>query len=117
MCLVENDHRILLDIRIHETFTLQHTVGHVLDPRFGTRAILETYGVANFLTKAAAYFFSDALRNGHRCDTTRLGAAYHSMISEAFLGQILSHLGCLARTGIAYDNEDLVLERVSAKKT
>jgi hypothetical protein len=80
--LVQHDHRILRHVGIHQTFTLQHSIGlqarrrisvvryldvegchayHVLDLGFGARAILETNRVPDLGSYSTTDFFSHTL--------------------------------------------------------
>ena len=107
--LVKHNDRVLRAERVDQTLSLQHTVRHVLDARLRARAVLETDRVADFLPKTATDLLCDTLRDGHGGDTTRLGAAYPALVRVACLGEVLDHLRGLAGTGVADDDEYLVL--------
>ena len=61
--LVQHDDGILSDVGVNQALTLKHTVRHVLDTGLWTRTVLETDGVADFLTKTATDFFRHTLRH------------------------------------------------------
>lgn len=44
---VQHDEGILAHVGVYQTFPLQHSVGHVLDHRLGTGAVLKANGVAH----------------------------------------------------------------------
>jgi hypothetical protein len=111
--LIQNENRIRSHIRVNQAFTLEHTIRHVLDPRFRTRAILESNGIANLLAKSTSNLFGDTLRDGHSGHSTRLGASDFTAFGESFFCEILSHLGRFSRASVTDDNQDLVLSNKS----
>lgn len=109
MGLIQHNDGILADVWVDETLSLEHTIRHVLDARFRTRAVLETDRVTDFLSKPATNFLRHTFRHGHCSYTPGLSATYLAPVSEALLGQILGHLRRLAGTGITNNDKDLVL--------
>ena len=55
------------------------------------------------------HFLADTLGDGHGSHTTRLGASDSLVVRKPSFGQVLRHLGGLAGTSLADDDEDLVL--------
>ena len=85
----------------------QHTVGHVLDLRFGGGDILETDRVSNFSSESATVLLGDALGNRHSCDTTRLRAANHSLLCHSHFGKVLGHLGGFSTSRFSDHHQNL----------
>jgi hypothetical protein len=109
VCLVEHENRVLRHVGVDETLPLQHTVRHVLDLGLGTGAIFETNRVADLLAETASDLLGDTLGDRHGGDTTRLGTADLELVGESSFGEVLGHLGRLARSRVSDDDEDLVL--------
>ena len=109
MRLVQHNDRVLADIWVDETLSLQHTIRHVLDARFRTRAVLKTDRVTNFLSKPATNLLGDTFCHGHCSDTPGLSATDLALVSESLLCQILSHLCRLPRAGVTNNDKDLML--------
>ena len=115
MRLVQHDHRILTDIWVDKTFSLEHTIRHILDPRLRARTILETDCVANLLAETTADLLCDTFCDGHGSDTTGLCATYSTTVCKAIFGKILRHLSCLPRPCVADNDENLVLFQTVSK--
>lgn len=45
--LIEHDEGVLAHVGVEQTFSLQHSVGHVLDHRLGAGAVLKSNGVTH----------------------------------------------------------------------
>ena len=101
------------DVGVDETLSLEHTIGHVLDPSLRTGAVLETDRVSHLLTKTAPDLLSDTLSHGHSRNTPWLRAANLALVCESRFGKVLSHLRRFARASITDDNQHLVLRGTS----
>lgn len=110
MRLVDNHTRIPRQIRFRQKLPQQHTIRHILDRRLIARAILEPNRVPHFLSDPTPYFLRYTSRHGHRRHSTRLSASdLLAVFAVARFVEVLRELGRFARTGFAFDNEDLVL--------
>ena len=53
---VKHDNGVSLKVRIQKNFSLEHSIGHVLDLRVWAGTILETDGISNLCSELAANF-------------------------------------------------------------
>jgi hypothetical protein len=109
VCFVQHDNRVLAHQRVDQTLTLKHTVRHVLDPGLRASAVLESDGVADFLSKPAADLFRNTFRHRHGSDTPRLRAANSTPVSKTCFCKVLNHLCGLAGASVADNDQDLML--------
>ena len=73
------------------------SVIRVFDPRFETHAIFKSNRVANFLDKTLADLLPSQHASPRACShTTKLCAAYTTVICVTGLGEVLHHLSNLA---------------------
>ena len=85
MGLIQHNDGILADVWVDETLSLEHTIRHVLDARFRTRAVLETDCVSNFLSETATNLLGHTLRHGHGSNTSGLSATDLALVGESLL--------------------------------
>ena len=105
--IVAAQHRIRLDFRQKDA------VRHQLDEGRGADLVGETHLVANDLaglfTDLLPQFRGDSFRDGARGDTPGLGVADHPGDSSAQFQANLGDLRRLPRTGLARNDDDLML--------
>jgi hypothetical protein len=89
------------DARINQTFSLKHTIRHVLDSCLRAGTILKTDGISNVLTKWTSNFLRHSLGDGHSSDSTRLSTAYLTSVCIVRFCKILNHLGGLPRPSVS----------------
>lgn len=76
------ERRLLAEFVVHHGFAQQHSVGDELDVGVGTRAIVETHTVADFLSQNGAALLCDSLSNGDGGDTTWLRDSDDTLTKE-----------------------------------
>ena len=108
--LVDQDRVILAQQRIGLGFREQDAVGHQLDVGGRRDLVGEADLEADMAAEFRFQFLADARCRGARGDAPRLGMADQAMQAAADVEADLGQLRGLARTGLAADDDDLMLE-------
>ena len=87
----------------------QDAVGHQLDERAVADLVGEPHRVADDITERRVQLVGDALRDRARGEPARLGVPDRAAHAAAEFETDLGQLGRLARTGLARDDDDLVV--------
>jgi hypothetical protein len=89
----------------------EHTISHILQDGLGTRHILETNAITDFLSKFDIHLLCDTLSDGHGSHTTRLGTGDHLALrlGEVIEQDELRDLGSLSGTGLTDEDQNLRL--------
>ena len=106
MCLVENKHRVAVEVRLIERLSQQNTVRHVLDLGFVRCDVLESNRVTDRSAELTSHFFTNTFRDRHGSDTTRLGTSDEAVGAVTVLIQELSELCRLSGTRFTNDDDD-----------
>ena len=101
--VVAPQHAVALDLR------QQDAIGHHLHQRLLAHRVGEPHGVADGGAQVGAQLFGDALGDGARGDTTRLGVADQPADPAAQIETQLRQLRALARPRLAGDDDDLMV--------
>jgi len=112
---IKHDDGVPSDIRINDTFSLQHTVRHELDLGLGACAILETDRIPDLLAQPTAHFFCHSLCDRHGGNTTRLRTTNLPALGETCFCEVLDDLRGLPGSRVSDDDKDLVLQGSSVK--
>ena len=109
MGLVDDDRVVRVKEAVALHFCQQNAVGHELDRGGGRDAIVEADGVADRLANLLAQLRGYTLRHRARRDSARLGVADKPAPPAAELQTNFRNLGGLTGTGLASDDDDLIV--------
>ena len=109
MGLIQHDHRVLLEVRVHQTLPEEHAVCHVLYHRLLTGDVLETDQISNLLPKPTPILFRHPLGHAHGRHTTWLGAPNLPPHAQPLLRQVLRDLSGLPAPSLPNDDKDPVV--------
>ena len=116
MGLVDDDRVVGFQQRIGLRFRQQDAVGHQLDRGVAAQPVLEPDLVAHHFAERGLQFIGDALGDGGRSDTARLGVADQAALARRRIELAsaerqgdLRQLRGLAGAGFTGDDDDLVL--------
>jgi hypothetical protein len=110
--LVDDDRVVAAQVAVALQLGEQDAVGHQLDPAGATRLVGEADLVPHGLAELGAQLAGDALGDRTRGDPARLGVADDAVpatLAPAELETDLGQLGGLAGSGLARDDDDLVV--------
>ena len=109
MRLIHDDGVVAAQQWVGGQFRQQQPVGHQDQARCVGYLVRESYAVANGPADRLAQFFRDSRGQGTRCESARLRMRDQSRHAPAEFETVLRQLRTLPRTGIAGNDEHLVL--------